>query len=123
VLNPEKSSRSPTAPEADRADQERVSSAFRRLRDNPDFALYREILTKRRVAEGEFRVNEMLRAADGRIVQGNTPLDLGQWARTVSYWRGYADGLHFAAMIVERTVLADEKPEPKEERTDGDRGH
>src|SRR5207253_2249526 len=112
------SSRSPTAvppPETDRAEQERVSSAFQRLRNNPDFHAFKQILDKRRVAEGEKRVNELLRANDARLNPTQAPpaVDLASWASEVRYWRGYADGLFFAMMLVDRVVLSNEKPEPK----------
>lgn len=65
------------------------------------------MLDVRRVAEGETRVNDMLRGTDPQADTG----DIALWARRVSYWRGYADALYFAMTIVDRTVLG-EKPQP-----------
>jgi hypothetical protein len=76
------------------------------------------VLDIRRVAEGEHRVNELMRPSGARIAVNSQvqPMDHTLWASEVRYWRGYADALYFAMTIVDKTVLG-EKPEPKE---DGD---
>jgi len=88
-----------------------VLQAFRRLAENPDFQVFCEILRKRQRAEGEHRVNELLRAEDARLTTDTAPPgDIALFVRRVAYWRGYADGLYFSAMIVDRYVQSSEMP-------------
>lgn len=87
------------------AEQARVLEAFRHLREDPNFRTFLEVLHVRRVAEGERRVNDMIRGSGARGDNTPTVNDLGQWARELSYWRGMADGLYYAATIVDKTVM------------------
>lgn len=107
-------------PEAPEAEQARVLQAFRRLAENPDFQVFCEILRKRQRAEGEHRVNELLRAEDARLTTDTAPPgDIALFVRRIAYWRGYADGLYFSAMIVDRYVQSSELPKPKEATGNG----
>ena len=94
---------SPLQVEAVRTERERVRALLARLREGRDapgdFRSYRELLAKRRVV-----TDAQMRQLLGPDRNGS---DVATWAREVSYFQGYIDGLALAMEIPDK---AEEDP-------------